>query len=1042
MALKLAITRDDLVLVPNTGVQFVTYPFDVNDLDRFDRKFIERPHESGKTTDEGEPLDSWRLLQGWNDDNPKEAAEHQPGERDNSYSISNERALEPFLNKWVPVPYLRIHKAMAGTRREKYDDGPTNWVRVRVVEAASRAEPGAPSHIAVFAFDTSVDEDIPLAEEEASTRPYVPYTEPRVSDVENPRTFGFVSEMAKLDRFLSDLQLDPGTGDETDYQRWVVNWLEKLFIELKEFSVAPRRLKPGDFPHHLEHAARWIGLLDLLARVVVPAKVRFADTLSARPRFQPVNVDLILDVGNSRTCGILIEDLHNQDRLGIDGCKTLELRDLSEPEKVYSEPFESHVEFAQAWFGPDDLSRDSGRQRAFFWPSLVRVGPEATRLRNQGGGTESLCGMSSPKRYLWDVAASNQAWRFPASDYVDGTMPPIGLKIRQYLNSNGDVLTQVRKESKLFQTLHPTQSVGGLTKWSAQLTCSRSSVYTFMLAEVIWQAFVMINNPEMRAKRSQSEVPRRLNRIIITLPTAVPTREQRIMRARAQSAVNLLWDVMGWTANQPRGTTPPVVQVSWDEASCVQLVWLYGEVVKKFGGNIDGYFSLKGKPRLPFTADGPPRPDARPANSLRVASIDVGGGTTDLMITTYFHHDNMAIDPVQTFRESFRIAGDDVTLAVIERAVIPAFTAYLASRGVRQAREILRHLFGGNWANITVQETSLRRQFVLQVFLPVALKLMAAYEAAPRHEYRTVAVKTLGELVPEVQAVPAETRAYLTQAFAQHGLQDLALEEIPIALDFNALRLAVQETLRNVLDNLAEAIHHFDCDMVLMSGRPSKLPAVMEMVVDRLPVTPDRILAMHEYRPGTWYPFKAGDGMRIGDPKTATVVGGMLCALSERQLPNFMVYTKNLQMRTTAKYIGYLEGNNKLKDESVLFTATDEAVRSRTRTNPTLRYYSEMALGFRQLPFERWIASPLYRLHEDKRGKELSKPVLVTLARAEFVDEDNPDQLLERESAKEELRIEEASDNQQANVASAMFLTLRTMDSAGSYWLDSGVVTV
>ena len=44
------------------------------------------------------------------------------------------------------------------------------------------------------------------------------------------------------------------TGAEDDYQRWVVEWLQRLFEEFKEASLA-RRLKPSDIRFKLEHAA-------------------------------------------------------------------------------------------------------------------------------------------------------------------------------------------------------------------------------------------------------------------------------------------------------------------------------------------------------------------------------------------------------------------------------------------------------------------------------------------------------------------------------------------------------------------------------------------------------------------------------------------------------------------------------------------------------------------------------------------------------------------------------------------------------------------
>ncbi|WP_265331769.1 virulence factor SrfB [Leclercia adecarboxylata] len=48
-------------------------------------------------------------------------------------------------------------------------------------------------------------------------------------------------------------------------------------------------------------------------------------------------VDLVLDIGNSRSCGILIEE-HRDDNKGLSQLYQLQLRDLSQPQNVYNEP--------------------------------------------------------------------------------------------------------------------------------------------------------------------------------------------------------------------------------------------------------------------------------------------------------------------------------------------------------------------------------------------------------------------------------------------------------------------------------------------------------------------------------------------------------------------------------------------------------------------------------------------------------------------------------------------------------------------------------
>lgn len=58
------------------------------------------------------------------------------------------------------------------------------------------------------------------------------------------------------------------------------------------------------------------------------------------------------------------------------------------------------------------FSVESGREDAFVWPSIVRVGDEARKLAMQRLGTEGNSGISSPRRYLWDETPVVQDWRF------------------------------------------------------------------------------------------------------------------------------------------------------------------------------------------------------------------------------------------------------------------------------------------------------------------------------------------------------------------------------------------------------------------------------------------------------------------------------------------------------------------------------------------------------------------------------------------------------------------------------------------------------
>src|SRR6478736_2732448 len=96
-------------------------------------------------------------------------------------------------------------------------------------------------------------------------------------------------------------------------------------------------------------------------------QIRLIDTHSESLNYAPIPVDLIVDVGNSRTCGILIESHGEHGGGSLSLSDPLTLRDLSRPEHTYQSAFESRVEFVRPMFGLDGQSRLSGRDRAFQW---------------------------------------------------------------------------------------------------------------------------------------------------------------------------------------------------------------------------------------------------------------------------------------------------------------------------------------------------------------------------------------------------------------------------------------------------------------------------------------------------------------------------------------------------------------------------------------------------------------------------------------------------------------------------------------------------
>ncbi|CAK0774067.1 Virulence protein SrfB [uncultured Gammaproteobacteria bacterium] len=986
-------------LVPRSGIQFLDFGLAIDPL-KTRRAFWDQPSDTDEVTlrclyeHEGE-------LVYWDADSGRA---ERPGTE--HYELNKTRALEPFLNKWVPLPFFRVDSGAGAL--PVFAAGPANWVRVCVVELPERE--GEISHRVVLAVDT-------VQSERADGEPYLA---PSPTD---SAEFGFAPTVEDNGWLLSETWLDA--------------WLKQLYLEKEQARRPGRPPRAEELAFGARHLACYLTLLQVLDDAGVFPRLRFIDLASASRFNEFIDVDFVLDIGNSRTCGLLIESTPDSPPSLKDNY-VLELRDLSKPEQVYTQPFASCIEFSQPAFDKDGLSRESGRANAFSWPSVVRVGHEAQRLAALARGTEGSTGLSSPKRYLWDDRAAAQVWRFNSAMLADSKpQRPVGGEIMRFVTDEGFVLSMNPRRGSL--ALRPN--------------FARGSLYTLMLCEILVQAFIFINSVGSRSTRKHELAPRRLRRLVLTLPPAMPVAEQKRLRERAQAAVRLLQDLMGEQAGRI------TVVANLDEATSTQLVYLYDQITTCFRSDADGYFGLMGKAR-PVPGAGPgtgPGSGSAPTPTLRLASIDIGGGTTDLSIMTYSILENRMVVPVQDFREGFRLAGDDVIEVVIMRQVLPAIVRHLqASLGEAVARQLMLGLFTG--LGSTEPERQQRRQFVAQTLVPLALRLLHEYErwnpmtSAPGTPGTAGASASgaSGAAVPEPVGQPfawfftdgtlpsTTIQDYLVSKVRAAGAREFALADVVFPIDCEGIDEAVEHTLGQVLSNLCEVIHAYDCDIVLLSGRPSRFPAIGRLLLSQLPVSADRIQPMHRYSVGQWYPYRDPEG-RINDPKTTAAVGAMLCTLAEGQLEAFMLQASRFRMKSTARHIGEMEVNGQLLKSRVMFSDIDldrRADHSQPTSSRSLRFFAREFLGFRQLGIERWPATRLYLLdfaHSDS-ARRFALPLKVTLERTDF-DEDDP----AMEEKKEDFKITSIEENDGTPVLnSQVTIRLQTLRDDDGYWLDTG----
>jgi hypothetical protein len=742
---------------------------------------------------------------------------------------------------------------------------------------------------------------------------------------------------------------------------------------------------------------------------------------------------MVLDLGNSRTCGLLVEAEPGSRGVDINRAFKLELRDLSQPDQVYADPFDSRLEFAMAKFGLDHHSQRSGRSDAFTWPTIVRVGPEAVRLAGARRGGEGRTGMSSPKRYLWDENESPQPWRFNGPT-LDGEWEGVA--------AQGPFATLVNDIGKPLHLI-PLDAAGEDNLPSLLASYSRSNLVAFALAEVFMQALVMMNAPAQRLRRRNADLPRRLRRLVLTMPSALSLTERQLLKQRAEAARDLVYlccrraeRIPGETSLAWLDGTPPEIVLKWDEASATQLVYLYSQIALAFSGDARSFFSsVRGG------ATG------KNESALRIATLDIGGGTTDLVITTHVAEGlgaNVTIFPKQEFRESFSLAGDDIVQALSREIVVASFARHVQQFIGRERTEVLvQALFGGNRGDMDAEEQLRRQQFATQIAAPVAVAMLGEYEGYDELIPTAPEERPLRQFFPHQLPPPQALCAAVERSVREAGAGDLFnLLDLPILVDMTDVDRVVRSLMTDMLRALMEVACRYDVDLALLSGRPSRFPAIKKIILESGAIAPHRVIAMHEFRVGQWYPFRSRDA-RITDPKTTAAVGAMICLLSEGHMANFNFRSDRLVARSVARYLGKIETSSRLQQQDVYYADLDLENPDWAMPETSFEFRGPMGLGVRQFPNEWWPATLLYTIdYEDEAARvrlQPQTPLLVQLKRERIARTSGalPGQAVEVNDRLIVDRLESARGSVRRQ---SLSMRLQTMRNRDGYWLDTGIL--
>lgn len=1016
-------------LLANSGIQLYTALMEFNLNDNFKMYFhewfdtkdeqlkLEIAHNFGSDDEswvrkhdlyvlgylkDGKVIEKWEIIKEVFDSEGIKSIpiESETPEESGCFQVSfNKCKWEKFENKWWPFPFFKNN----GNGKSEF--GPTNWCRFKLIPDS--VKDNLKKYNIILAFDTrTLYEQEDFEDEDLKEMPVFSSAYDRSND------YGICNNEFSLVDFCSK-------SKKCD---WVDEYILKTFHNISDITDLKVK-KPK-----LNYLAQYIFIIRYIQQLnVLPQITLFSDRNVAFG-----NVDLVIDIGNSRTCAVLFDE---GDFTKVD---PLELQDFSNPVadgklNKHKDSFDMRLAFREADFGGSLIENSS----QFVFPSMVRLGTEANKLMyeatNLNTGIEKISTYSSPKRYLWDNKPQRKEWEFVTLEGERGKS--IWIKgISEQLNPDGSL---------------NAEGSGG-----AKILFSRKALMTFSFLEIFAQAKMQSNSFEYRNRWGNESSPRKIRRIIITCPPAMSRFEQIALRKCAEEAFIILERFYNGTYNKEIeekeahsqvNVVPSVKYLSnkeerkewiYDEATCAHFVYLYAEITKRYLNNCTEYFHFYGKVRNDL--------GDYQKKSLTIGSVDIGAGTTDLMIAAYKYNDSeqCSLTPVPLFWESFYFAGDDLLKELVIQFVIEGQYAAIQKKLEKSGRTneitgLNADFFGKDDARKTIKDRKIRSEFNLQVALPIVLKFL---ELLQENEIEKQTLTFEDIFIPN-----APTKRVL-EHFEKHF--GFTVESLQWHYDKKIISKIVEKTFDSLASKISTLLAYYGCDIVLLSGRPTSLKPLADLFLKYFAVSPNRLITLNDYRVGRWYPFHNADGY-FENTKSIVAVGAMIgnYASTKGSIDGFSLNLNELKEKLlpTSEYFTKSEQDGEPFITPDINRATIEVAslplriwcrQLNTESYPTRTFY---ILDFNEEKIKGQIKSK-FELTEDEDKRKIKDffeneitrirtlmPLKISIVRENYLED------------RESLCIESVETYGLEELPQAYFaLQIQSMSESENYWLDSG----
>ena len=228
----------------------------------------------------------------------------------------------------------------------------------------------------------------------------------------------------------------------------------------------------------------------------------------------------------------------------------------------------------------------------------------------------------------------------------------------------------------------------------------------------------------------------------------------------------------------------------------------------------------------------------------------------------------------------------------------------------------------------------------------------------------------------------------------------------------------VCQSMEMIIKSVSVVFYALNCDILVLSGRPTNLKPLTELFLKYIPLPPNRMVLLNQYHVGRWFPLSTQQGYFMENQKAVVAIGAEVGHLASTVGFKGLVldFTHIAgDMKSTSCYIGQID--SELLEVHEPFLTPDQNT-TLIRDISVFPYY----IGCKQFDSPKYQARPLYAIYNYSGFPQLNIMLEINY-----------------QEDRENIIISDATNRNGDSVSlQKVELRLQTIGKDGCFWRDKG----